>query len=180
VTDVTRAEQRKSNSGDLKLRAPKEPPFFQLLTNYRSHGGIVNCANSVIELIKRFWPSSIDSLNQERGIVGGMKPVFITAWDDFRCQNFFSDETGFVSNSFNKYILSSVCIIGRPSNLARNNVGISNRLSPLPTYFYSIIGILVRDEATRDKLKKQIGSMGLVQCVSILSILHYEGIHVYL
>ena len=59
-----------------------EPRFFQLTTNYRSHGGIVNCAEMVVRLIKHFWPRSIDALRQERGLVGGVKPIFITGWDD--------------------------------------------------------------------------------------------------
>ncbi|KAG1718094.1 uncharacterized protein EDB91DRAFT_1231737 [Suillus paluster] len=31
-----------------------QPTMFQLAINYRSHGGIVNCAHSVIEIITRF------------------------------------------------------------------------------------------------------------------------------
>ncbi|KAG5646925.1 hypothetical protein DXG03_002001 [Asterophora parasitica] len=54
---------------------------FQLATNYRSHAGIVNCAHSVIGLITRFWPDSIDSLAPEKGIVDGLKPVFLNGWD---------------------------------------------------------------------------------------------------
>lgn len=59
-----------------------EPKFFQLTTNYRSHGGIVNCAEMIVRLIKHFWPQSIDSLRRERGLVSGDKPIFITGWDD--------------------------------------------------------------------------------------------------
>ncbi|KAG6874166.1 hypothetical protein C0995_005584 [Termitomyces sp. Mi166 len=55
---------------------------FQLATNYRSHSGIVNCAQSVIELITRFWPYSIDTLAPEKGIVDGLKPIFLNGWDD--------------------------------------------------------------------------------------------------
>jgi hypothetical protein len=51
--------------------------MFQLAINYRSHGGIVNCANSVIELITRFWPYSIDNVAQEEGVVDGLKPLFL-------------------------------------------------------------------------------------------------------
>ena len=52
--------------------------MFQLAINYRSHAGIVNCAHSVIELITRFWPYTIDSLAQEQGIVDGPKPIFLS------------------------------------------------------------------------------------------------------
>ncbi|KAG6330340.1 hypothetical protein ID866_8749 [Astraeus odoratus] len=61
-------------------RAISQPSSFQLTVNYRSHGGIVNCADSVIELICRFWPNSIDILQRECGIVQGPKPVFFTGW----------------------------------------------------------------------------------------------------
>ena len=55
--------------------------MFQLAINYRSHGGIVNCAHSVVELITRFWPNSIDNLQPEKGVVDGLKPLFFTGGD---------------------------------------------------------------------------------------------------
>jgi hypothetical protein len=58
-----------------------QPTMFQLAINYRSHGGIVNCAHAVIELITRFWPNTIDNLQPEKGVVDGPKPVFFTGWD---------------------------------------------------------------------------------------------------
>ncbi|KAI6166607.1 P-loop containing nucleoside triphosphate hydrolase protein [Pisolithus thermaeus] len=64
-----------------RKRVASSPKSFQLTTNYRSHGGIVNCAHSVIELISRFWPNSIDLLQPERGIVDGLKPAFFSGWD---------------------------------------------------------------------------------------------------
>ena len=54
---------------------------FQLAMNYRSHGGIVQCAHSVIELITEFWPYAIDVLSREKGVVDGSKPVFFSGWD---------------------------------------------------------------------------------------------------
>lgn len=62
-------------------RTAVHPKSFQLTVNYRSHGGIVNCAHSVVELITRFWPYGIDTLAKERGIVDGLKPVFFHDWD---------------------------------------------------------------------------------------------------
>ena len=85
--------QRKS-CGGLRWRTLKDPSFFQLPTNYRSHGGIVDCSNSVIELVKRFWPYSIDNLQPERGVVGGVRPVFLTGWEGFQYQNFFTTGNG--------------------------------------------------------------------------------------
>jgi hypothetical protein len=58
-----------------------QPTMFQLAINNRSHGGIVNCAHSVIELIAKFWPNTIDNLRLEKGVVDGLKLVFLTGWD---------------------------------------------------------------------------------------------------
>ena len=54
---------------------PRHPEGFQLLKNYRSHGGIVECANAIIELLQRF-PGAIDLLRPEAGIVGKELPNF--------------------------------------------------------------------------------------------------------
>ena len=55
-----------------------DPKTYELLINYRSHGGIVNCARSVIELITQYWPHSIDILRPERASVDGLRPVFFS------------------------------------------------------------------------------------------------------
>ena len=65
--------------GDVAKRT--RPESFHLAVNYRSHAGIVDCAYSVIELITGLWPHAIDALGQETGMVGGLKPVFFSGWD---------------------------------------------------------------------------------------------------
>lgn len=65
-----------------------EPELYQLAVNYRSHSGIVNCAHSVIELITKFWPNSIDRLAPEVGIVHGFKPVFFSKEDPDQLERF--------------------------------------------------------------------------------------------
>jgi hypothetical protein len=88
-TDITlygaygAVQQRREHSADPKyLQLTQEPPrTFQLAINYRSHGGIVYCAHSVIELITHFWPHAIDVLAREQGVVDGSKPVFFSGWD---------------------------------------------------------------------------------------------------
>ncbi|KAH9981609.1 P-loop containing nucleoside triphosphate hydrolase protein [Russula compacta] len=52
---------------------PRQPEGFQLLKNYRSHGGIVKCANAIIQLLQRF-PGAIDPLRPEAGVVGRELP----------------------------------------------------------------------------------------------------------
>ena len=61
-------------------RSVADPTMFRLAINRRSHGGIVNCARTVIERITRFWPDSIDTLQPEHGIVDGLKPMFFCGW----------------------------------------------------------------------------------------------------
>jgi hypothetical protein len=51
--------------------------MFQLHKNHRSHEGIVNLANSITQLILRYWPNMIDKLDRETGQVKGVKPVFL-------------------------------------------------------------------------------------------------------
>ena len=37
----------------------------------------MDCARSVIELLVRFWPYSIDALQPEEAVVNGVRPIFI-------------------------------------------------------------------------------------------------------
>lgn len=75
---ILQESRRQQSAGMITSRSPKS---FQLVTNFRSHGGIVKCAHSIIALIMKFWPYAIDILPQEKGIVDGIKPVFFSGWD---------------------------------------------------------------------------------------------------
>ena len=57
---------------------PADPKTYELVVNHRSHGGIVNCARSVTDLIMLYWPHSIDILQPERAFVDGPKPMFFS------------------------------------------------------------------------------------------------------
>ncbi|TFY76337.1 hypothetical protein EWM64_g7674 [Hericium alpestre] len=105
-----------------------QPKSFQLLTNYRSHGGIVQCAHSVIELITKFWPYAIDILAEEKGIVDGIKPVFFSGWDqdNVRYESFLFGAAG--------------------SHIE----------------FGAQQCILVRDDKARERLRSQVGEIGLI------------------
>ena len=46
-----------------------------MLVNYRSHGGIVKCANAIIDLLQKF-PGAIDVLRPEAVTVGRELPLF--------------------------------------------------------------------------------------------------------
>ncbi|KAI0258663.1 hypothetical protein BC834DRAFT_696808 [Gloeopeniophorella convolvens] len=59
-------------------RAPRQPQNFQLLVNYRSHGGIVRCANAIVDILRRF-PGAIDELRPEASVPGKELPVFFSS-----------------------------------------------------------------------------------------------------
>ena len=53
------------------------PKLEQLSHNYRTHSGILNMAFSVIAVLRRLFPYSIDVLEQERGLFQGMRPKLV-------------------------------------------------------------------------------------------------------
>ncbi|KAL4065819.1 hypothetical protein V8B97DRAFT_1114496 [Scleroderma yunnanense] len=79
--------------GRMPIEKPcrSKPTTFQLVVNYRSHSGIINCARAIVELITTFWPDTIDILQSEQGLISGLQPVFFTGWDDqtFPFKEFF-------------------------------------------------------------------------------------------
>ncbi|KDR84732.1 hypothetical protein GALMADRAFT_260438 [Galerina marginata CBS 339.88] len=91
-----RLEKRREDSLLASSSIQEPPRTFQLAINFRSHGGIVQCAHSVIELITGFWPYAIDVLSRERGVVDGSKPVFFSGWDSdtVRYEQFLFGESG--------------------------------------------------------------------------------------
>ncbi|KAJ3108981.1 hypothetical protein HDU97_009714 [Phlyctochytrium planicorne] len=65
-----------------------QPKQFQLTRNYRSHDGILQVAASVLDLIKKYFPNSIDDLARDAGSVDGPFPVCLLG-DDKNLQNVF-------------------------------------------------------------------------------------------
>jgi hypothetical protein len=61
--------------GDRRLATV--PPLLQLATNYRSHNGILGCANLLVTLLVSLFPSSIDRLRSERSPQDGAAPVLL-------------------------------------------------------------------------------------------------------
>jgi hypothetical protein len=75
-------QKRLEARSSIEPKSRKEPRMFQLPVNYRSHAGIVNCAQSVVEIITNLWPNSIDILAPEKGMVDGVKPLFFGGLDE--------------------------------------------------------------------------------------------------
>jgi hypothetical protein len=71
-------EQIQSTTSPGRYKTSKHPPArqFTLTVNYRSHGGIVDCAASVVRIISSLWPETIDNIGEERARVPGAKPIF--------------------------------------------------------------------------------------------------------
>ncbi|KAH8096882.1 hypothetical protein BXZ70DRAFT_944950 [Cristinia sonorae] len=77
-----RAFQYRLEKKGSKSSRSDNPQIFQLLKNYRSHGGIVSCAQSILELIIQFWPDSIDQISGESHNIPGPPPTFFRVWDE--------------------------------------------------------------------------------------------------
>ncbi|RDX51441.1 hypothetical protein OH76DRAFT_1481370 [Lentinus brumalis] len=71
------SESEKEAQGDSRKCVQAE--MFHLTTNYRSHAGIVDCAHSLVELLTKYWPDSVDHLPPEQGQVAGSKPVWYSS-----------------------------------------------------------------------------------------------------
>ncbi|XP_074273009.1 uncharacterized protein LOC141596682 [Silene latifolia] len=57
-------------------------PIFQLSENFRTHGGILNLGQSVIELVYHFFPQSIDKLSPETSHIFGEAPILLESGSD--------------------------------------------------------------------------------------------------
>ncbi|KAG8738664.1 hypothetical protein FRC10_006611 [Ceratobasidium sp. 414] len=71
---------------------------FDLTINFRSHSGIVNCAASIVEIVYRLFPDSIDKMPTETAIIDGPPPILFTdSRDDLSFFEGFvlGSETGF-------------------------------------------------------------------------------------
>ncbi|KAF9523641.1 hypothetical protein CPB83DRAFT_898589 [Crepidotus variabilis] len=76
-----RFEEERLSSARQEAQLPRPKTFF-LAVNFRSHSGIVNVARSVVSVIQRFWPQTLDKMEEERGRFPGPKPIFFKRWND--------------------------------------------------------------------------------------------------
>ncbi|KAH9005752.1 hypothetical protein EDB86DRAFT_2795497 [Lactarius hatsudake] len=129
----------------VQMASPRQPRSFQLVTNFRSHGGIVSCAHSVIVLVTKFWPYAIDILPEEKGIIDGIKPVFFSGWDqdNVRYESFLFGTAG------------------------------------QQIEFGAQQCILVRNDAAREKLRKQVGDIGLIMTLYESKGLEFNDVLLY-
>ncbi|KAI1785405.1 hypothetical protein LXA43DRAFT_132191 [Ganoderma leucocontextum] len=70
---IYRVEKSNLNPDDSQI----PPRMFHLPVNYRSHAGIISCAQTVVDLLTTLWPESIDRLSPDQGWRRGPKPKFV-------------------------------------------------------------------------------------------------------
>jgi ATP-dependent exoDNAse (exonuclease V) beta subunit len=58
------------------------PSVIQLTKNYRSHGKILDLANSIVDIIETFFPQTIDKLQRESSDLDGPKPILLENYTD--------------------------------------------------------------------------------------------------
>ncbi|CAI5959284.1 unnamed protein product [Closterium sp. NIES-64] len=80
----SRSSSSSSNAASHQL--VKSLPTFQLVRNYRTHNGVLRLANSVVQLLKSFFPLSIDRLHEELSTVEGCKPVLAAVSSSWKHQ----------------------------------------------------------------------------------------------
>ena len=68
------------------------PETFQLHQNFRTHCGVVNLSNSIVELITYFFPETIDKMEPETSRVLGSPPLFIDSEADVVVELFRGSE----------------------------------------------------------------------------------------
>ncbi|KAG9091377.1 hypothetical protein FRC06_000591 [Ceratobasidium sp. 370] len=88
---------------DHRYKAPAPFTTFELSVNFRSHGGIVQYAASLVEVIYTLFPNSIDHMEPETARIAGPAPLLFISPSD--------DESTFV-----RYLLGSRVVIIRSSD----------------------------------------------------------------
>ncbi|KAJ4972465.1 hypothetical protein NE237_005639 [Protea cynaroides] len=66
-----------SNERTKKYSQHRVSEIFHLNQNFRTHAGVLNLAKSVIDLLYRFFPHSIDVLSPETSLIYGEAPVLL-------------------------------------------------------------------------------------------------------
>ncbi|CAM6125858.1 unnamed protein product [Calypogeia fissa] len=63
-------------------KPPHMPELHHLSHNFRTHVGIVNMANSIVQLLYNFFPNTVDKLNPESSLIQGETPIFLEREDN--------------------------------------------------------------------------------------------------
>ena len=142
-----------------------DPKTYELVVNYRSHRGIVNCARSVIKLITLYWSHSIDILQPEWASVNGLRPIFFSSKENVTLFLIFLWLYYPVNVRMSRVILRGSSLVmakGNQSNSGRINVNAFFFLPSQNLHTGLNAGILVRDNDARKLLKKRLGDKNII------------------
>ena len=116
----------------------------------------MNCARSVIELIMRYWPYSIDALQPEEAVVNGVRPIFFS--QENVC---LLSRLNYLGAKFRKQgCLDRAFLVngqGKPIEFGADQCAVF----PLACVFCNSLfhsGILVRNDAVKENLKRRLGN----------------------
>ncbi|CAD6264208.1 unnamed protein product [Miscanthus lutarioriparius] len=76
------SEIEQCNQGTKHGKQVRITDMFQLSQNFRTHCGIIRIAQSIMSLLYYFFPSCVDKLNPETGLVYGEAPVLLESGND--------------------------------------------------------------------------------------------------
>jgi superfamily I DNA/RNA helicase len=76
------SETKACNQGTKHGKQVRLTDMFQLSQNFRTHCGVLRMAQSIMSLLYYFFPSCVDKLNPETGLVYGEAPVLLESGND--------------------------------------------------------------------------------------------------
>ncbi|RIA97760.1 P-loop containing nucleoside triphosphate hydrolase protein [Glomus cerebriforme] len=153
-------------------RSVLKPKKFELNFNYRSHNGILRLANSVVKLIRDFFPNSIDPLSPEHSEVDGPQPII---FDGFQEKHFSSFFVGNKENEQNEHSFTySICM----DTKCRKQTTLSQKQSSFIEFGADQV-IIVRDDETKLYVMKLIGKAGLVMTVFEAKGMEFNDVLLY-
>lgn len=93
------------------------PKIVQLKKNYRSHGRILELANSIVDLVQLYFPHTIDKLKREISDIEGPKPIILEGYTPEDLITMMADSSGSKKPTFG----SNQVVIVRTQE-AKNNL----------------------------------------------------------
>ena len=74
--------ESRNNGNDGRQEKRQLSDIFNLRQNFRTHVGVLNLAQSIIELLYRFFPHSVDILKPETSLIYGEPPILLESGDE--------------------------------------------------------------------------------------------------
>ncbi|XP_068646917.1 uncharacterized protein [Aristolochia californica] len=94
-----------------KGKEPRVSEIFSLSQNFRTHDGVLKLAQSVIDLLYRFFPSSIDVLKPETSLIYGEAPMVLDSGNDDNAIITIFGNSGSTSGSIHGFGAEQVILV---------------------------------------------------------------------